>query len=188
MKSWIRYYNPMTWVSLSRANGAIHNLWIRQDTFTTKPKFVEICKTGNVLVGKNWNVMPELKLQDYILFRLRENTLIQFLIHTIDWNKNHILCRNGILLPKLFWPTVRKNCSSDRENFWNSRLKARIPKIFEITRTIYSNSERSEQFLVKECSFNLFLEVSQIQKIRTIIIQIGKNYWDSDICRKSQKN
>ena len=25
--------------------------------------------------------------------------------------------RNGILLPKLFWPTMRKNCSSDRENF-----------------------------------------------------------------------
>ena len=24
--------------------------------------------------------------------------------------------RNGILLPKLFWPTVRKNCCSDREN------------------------------------------------------------------------
>ena len=22
---------------------------------------------------------------------------------------------SGILLPKLFWPTVRKNCSSDRE-------------------------------------------------------------------------
>ena len=22
---------------------------------------------------------------------------------------------NDILLPKLFWPTVRKNCSSDRE-------------------------------------------------------------------------
>ena len=22
---------------------------------------------------------------------------------------------NGILLPKLFWPTVRKNCSSDRD-------------------------------------------------------------------------
>ena len=25
------------------------------------------------------------------------------------------LTRNGILLPKLFWATVRKNCSSDRE-------------------------------------------------------------------------
>ena len=23
--------------------------------------------------------------------------------------------KNGILLPKLFWPTVRKNCSSDQE-------------------------------------------------------------------------
>ena len=23
--------------------------------------------------------------------------------------------KNGILLPKLFWSTVRKNCSSDRE-------------------------------------------------------------------------
>ena len=30
------------------------------------------------------------------------------------------------------------------------------------TRTIYSNSERSEQFLVTECFFNLFLKVSHI--------------------------
>ena len=29
----------------------------------------------------------------------------------------------GILLPKLFGPTVRKNCSSDREKVSNSRLK-----------------------------------------------------------------
>ena len=33
--------------------------------------------------------------------------------------------RNGILLTKLFWPTVRKNCFSDWEKFWNSRLKAK---------------------------------------------------------------
>ena len=25
------------------------------------------------------------------------------------------MAKNGILLPKLFWPTVRKNCSSDQE-------------------------------------------------------------------------
>ena len=31
--------------------------------------------------------------------------------------------------------------------------------MFEITRTIYSNCERSEQFLVRECFFNLFLEL-----------------------------
>ena len=50
--------------------------------------------------------------------------------------------RNDILSP-----TVRKNCSSD-----------------EITRTIYLNSARSEQFLATECFFNF----------RKIIIQIGK--------------
>ena len=31
-----------------------------------------------------------------------------------------MLERNGILLPKLFWPTMRKNCSSDRENLLKS--------------------------------------------------------------------
>ena len=35
--------------------------------------------------------------------------------------------RNGILLPKLFWPTVRKKCYSDRD---------RILKFFEIIRTM----------------------------------------------------
>ena len=35
-----------------------------------------------------------------------------------------LLSRNGILLPKLFWPTVRKNCFLNEKNFWNSRLKA----------------------------------------------------------------
>ena len=29
------------------------------------------------------------------------------------------LGNNGILLQKLFWPTVRKNCSSDWEKFWD---------------------------------------------------------------------
>ena len=33
--------------------------------------------------------------------------------------------RNGILLPKLFWPTVRKNCSSDRENLLKFEAEGR---------------------------------------------------------------
>ena len=32
---------------------------------------------------------------------------------------------NGILFPKLVWPSVRKNCSSVWEFFWNLRLKVR---------------------------------------------------------------
>ena len=58
--------------------------------------------------------------------------------------------RNGNLLPKLFWPTVIKNCSSDREKLAN---------FLRSLETIYSNSETSEQFLLTEC-FNLFLDVS----------------------------
>ena len=33
--------------------------------------------------------------------------------------------RNGILLPKLFWPTVRKNCSSDREKLLKFEAESR---------------------------------------------------------------
>ena len=35
--------------------------------------------------------------------------------HTLMSNKNIMACIIGILSLKLFWPTVRKNCSSDRE-------------------------------------------------------------------------
>ena len=33
-------------------------------------------------------------------------------------------------------------------------------RLFEITRTIFSNSESSEHFFAAECFFNLFLQVS----------------------------
>ena len=38
-------------------------------------------------------------------------------VKRIRVNQGHGVYRsvNGILLPKLFWPTVRKNCLSDRE-------------------------------------------------------------------------
>ena len=40
--------------------------------------------------------------------------------------------------------------------------RPRICKNFEITRTIYSNSESSERFSMTECFFNLFLNISHI--------------------------
>ena len=79
--------------------------------------------------------------------RLTKELLYNF-FHTIG---------NGILLPKLFWPTVRKKLFYwSRETFESQGWRPRICKFFEITRTLYSNSERSE------CFFNLFLEVSDI--------------------------
>ena len=39
--------------------------------------------------------------------------------------------RNGILLPKLFWPTVKKNVLVIEKDFWNLRLKSKtLQKIF----------------------------------------------------------
>ena len=75
---------------------------------------------------------------------------------------------NGILLPKLFWPTVRKKCTSDRKKtfeIWGWR--PRICKFFEITCIICSNSQRSEQFLVTEFT-------GGFSNLRTIIIQTRK--------------
>ena len=45
--------------------------------------------------------------------------------------------KNGILLAKFFWPSVRKNCSSDRENsggpnwriIWSTKIKPKLNKI-----------------------------------------------------------
>ena len=34
-------------------------------------------------------------------------------------------CMNGILLPKLFWPTLRKNCSCDQEIVLKFEAKGR---------------------------------------------------------------
>ena len=45
--------------------------------------------------------------------------------HKNDLRRIFILCRNGILLPKLFWPTVRKNCSGDREKFLKFETEGR---------------------------------------------------------------
>ena len=73
---------------------------------------------------------------------------------------------NGILFPKLFWPSVRKSCSCDGEKTFEIRgWRPRNCKKFKITRTICLNSERSEQFLVTEWFFNLFLEVSYMYLI-----------------------
>ena len=80
-------------------------------------------------------------------------------------NQHNLITRyinwNRILLPKLFWPTVRKKCPTFEIRGW----RPRICKIFEITRTIYSNSERSEQFLVTECFFNLFLRPNKLEQL-----------------------
>ena len=64
----------------------------------------------------------------------------------------------GILFPKLFWPTVRKIYSTDREKLLKREAEGQeFAKLLRsLDRTIYSNSEtETERF------FNLFLNISQ---------------------------
>ena len=90
--------------------------------------------------------------------------------------------RNGILLPKLSWLTVRKNCSSDWEKLLKFQAEGQeflrsLEHLFE--------QEKGRKVFEKEWFFNLFLDVSQIWYFGTIQFQIGKNNWDLETCRKS---
>ena len=64
--------------------------------------------------------------------------------------------RNGILLPKLFSPTVRKKYSSYREKLLKFEAEGQeFCKIFEITWIIYSNSESFDRKLFKFKKFSV---------------------------------
>ena len=106
------------------------------------------------------------------------NSVITFLLRTMTSSPFSVwlICLSSIssmsfsLISEISEMTFcYQNCSDLKKSFsdWEKLLKfkgcrLRICNIFEITRTIYSNSERSEQFLVTESFFNLFLEVSYI--------------------------
>ena len=104
-----------------------------------------------------WSFWQKLVVKITIRF-LRQNFSwqvtfeINLVAANLIWSRDFkiYLAGNGILSPKLFWPTVRKNWPSDREKLL--KFEAEGWK-FAITRTIYSNSESSEQFLVTECFF-----------------------------------
>ena len=65
-------------------------------------------------------------------------------------NRVHQFCwKIWYFVTKIVLAYCEKNCSNDREKLLKFEAKGQeVLKILEITRTIYSNSERSEQFLV----------------------------------------
>ena len=89
-----------------------------------------------------WNLLskPQIKMEIYqIVFSEFLNftvaTRSNYFKDNIRWRMYPSFLKNGILLPKLFWPTVRKNCSSDRKRTFEIRgWRPRICKNFEITK------------------------------------------------------
>ena len=96
------------------------------------------------LVKKNVWTGGKLKNYRVIFFFVAKYVIRVFLVSQklFYW----FIINIGIFLRKLICPTVRKNCSSDREKLLKfGGWRPRICKIFKVTWTIYSNSERSEQ-------------------------------------------
>ena len=46
---------------------------------------------------------------------------------------------SGILLPKLFWPTVRKNCSSDQVKLLKSEAEDPLRSLEQFIQTVKGN-------------------------------------------------
>ena len=84
--------------------------------------------------------------------------------------------KNGILLPKLFWPTYcEKNLFKwSRKTFEIRGGRPRIFKDFEITGAIYSNHERSEQFMVTECFLTCSCRFLTSNKLEQLKFKLGK--------------
>ena len=76
------------------------------------------------------------------------------------------------------------------KNFESGGWRPKICKYFEISiTTIYTNSERQEQFLKQNAFLTCFWRFLRSNiLIRIIIVQIRKNDWDLETYRKSLKN
>ena len=102
----------------------------RIDSFRTSLLEVILCKVGcyfkygnKILLTWRQELWSEKRLLPQ-LFNTQSpsdrHIFWYFLAHSYFESKN-----NGILLPKLFWPTVRKKCSSDREKLLKFEAEGR---------------------------------------------------------------
>ena len=73
-----------------------------------------------------------------------------------------------------------------KKNFWNSRLKAE--NLQKILRSFIQKVKGQKKFWYKSAFLTCSWRFLRYKYIRTIIIQIGKKYWDLESCRKSYKN
>ena len=88
-----------------------------------------------------------------------------------------VVFQKWYFITKIVLIYCEKKCSSDEEKLL--KIKAEGREFPKITITIYSNSERSEQFVVTEWFSNLFNKLGQLE------FKLEKNYWDLETGRKS---
>ena len=107
---------------------------------------------GKKELNKNYKRIPK---QNLLVYQI---TCVLITKYTI-WQKVVPRTQRVFFFGNLFWPTVRK-----KKFYWSRKTfeirgwRPRMSKSFEITRSIYSNSERSVQFL----KHNTFLTSSRL--------------------------
>ena len=135
---------------LSNYNPHFNSTWDTLYKNSITKSWRQIMYTWALSIVKFWHVFAPFS---NILF-----TVWKILVVRSDPEGPHFARSVGTLRP-----TVRKNCSTDWEKLLKFEAEGRESlKLRSLLRTIYSSSERSKQFLVTECFFNLFLEVSHV--------------------------
>ena len=77
------------------------------------------------------HVVVKFLVTDYIQKRRGQAFLFSFEYNLSQiWYQSKSDKENGILLPKLFWPTVRKNCSSDQEKLLKEAESREFAKFY----------------------------------------------------------
>ena len=98
-------------------------------------------------------------------------------------NKNVLLWWkriNGILLPKFFWPNVRKNCSSDREKNLKFEAEGRefanfFRSLGQFIQTVKGQNKcwfvKQNYFLAYSCRFLKYIKLEKLK------LKVEKNCW-----------
>ena len=93
----------------------------------------------------------------------------------------------GILLPKLFWPTVRKNCSSDLKKISNSWPSASYFKSFSQSQeqfflTVGQNNFGNKILISLHLQFSIFLRkvlyICMYERNKLFILRWQYAYWN----------
>ena len=89
-------------------------------------------KTKQLMLQQDWSYKKALKSRlNYKSMHWESNWAVLICAKVRKFLKEIVVSllfsikNNGILLPKLFWPTVRKNCSSDREQLLKFEAEGR---------------------------------------------------------------
>ena len=128
--------------------------YVLKSVHNKKSAFLDLCLTKNALFYYVNNLYWYFHMYIFI-----SNIITA---HSIWWKCSYKLKQWYFVTKIVLIYHEKKLFQWSRKTFEIWGWRPRIFKKIEITRTIGSNSERSQQFLVTKWFFDLFLEVSQV--------------------------